>query len=216
MAKTVPAPWHLEGTGYIMSYKFPKQFILERGFLAKRFSNGFYGKVGYVILADYQSSPVGPYRELLFIPGKVRYQRRKAYTISKIFVSTAASAENGRNNWGIPKELAEFSMTPVGKDLETIKVTKDGAVILDITVKAGSRLTVPLHTAFKPVTLVQHLDGQTFWTRLHGKGTAKFAQNLDVSVNSQYFPNFVFSRHVAIMRVKHFNLTLAAAKVRQD
>jgi hypothetical protein len=217
MEKTIPAPWDLTGNGYIMLFKFPKPFILEQGFLDERFRAGFYGNVGAIVFADYLTSNVGPYQELLFIPGKLRFQRHKLHTISKVFVSSPNSVENSLSNWGIPKELAAFRLINEGNGLDTIKVAQNGVPIIDITIKTSqSDLTFPLRTFFRPFPLVQYGDGKMFWFNIHGKGKGKLAQILKVEVNPELFPNFAFFKHVAIIRVNKFRLKLPVAKVKNE
>jgi acetoacetate decarboxylase len=57
-----------------------------------------------------QTSGVGPYQELLFIPGLFHIDGRYTFSISKIYVSTEASVRSGIENWAIPKELADFKI----------------------------------------------------------------------------------------------------------
>lgn len=70
----------------------------------------FVGGYGALMLVDYSESNCGPYRELLLIPGSFRVRDKTLASISRIFVSTTESLASGRRNWGIPKELADFSV----------------------------------------------------------------------------------------------------------
>ena len=63
-------------------------------------------------LYRYKTSPVGPYDELMFIPGwfdtKVRDAQGRLRTvqaprITRIYVSTEATCLRGRQNWNVPK-----------------------------------------------------------------------------------------------------------------
>ena len=107
--KAYPAPWNLRGKGYIFLYKFKKDFVGQNGNVPSFLDGAFAGGFGSVMLVDYEESDAGPYGELLFIPGKFRFGGQKLDTISKIYVSTMESVVNGRANWGIPKEKADFS-----------------------------------------------------------------------------------------------------------
>ncbi|KAG8686268.1 hypothetical protein FRC09_014250 [Ceratobasidium sp. 395] len=71
------------------------------------------GGLGTIQLIRYHTSPVGPYDELLYVPGNMTYKTGPISSISglsitRIYVSTAASIVNGRRNWSIPKQLARF------------------------------------------------------------------------------------------------------------
>ena len=104
-----PAPWTLTGNGYIFLYRLPKKLIQENGFLAD-YQNVFYkGLVSSIMLVDYHTTPVGPYRELLFIPGLFKMVDKYTFSISKIYVSDQNSVWNGIENWGIPKEWADLT-----------------------------------------------------------------------------------------------------------
>ena len=212
MAEQIAAPWNLTGDGYIMSFKFPRNFIDGNCFLSDRQKELFAGGTGCIMLVNYKSSNVGPYSELLFIPGKFTYQRSKLYTVSKIYVSTEASLKNGRNNWGLPKELASFSFIKDGNSIEKIKITRDGATIMDIGIQA-SGLPLPLNTCLMPYPLIQQLDGKTFFVNFKGRGTGRFGQILKVDVNQEFFPNFAFFKHVAIIKVSNFKLTFPRARI---
>ncbi|KAL2833586.1 hypothetical protein BJY01DRAFT_90862 [Aspergillus pseudoustus] len=76
-----------------------------------------------VMIVRYDDSDVGPYDELILIPGRsVNPHSGKAdLRITTIYVSTDASVWNGRRNWNIPKHRAVFDFKPVsstGSDLE--------------------------------------------------------------------------------------------------
>ncbi|QRV93337.1 hypothetical protein RhiJN_21355 [Ceratobasidium sp. AG-Ba] len=70
------------------------------------------GGLGTIQLIRYHTSPVGPYDELLYVPGNMSYKTGPSSTISglsvtRIYVSSTASVVNGN----IPKQLARFEFT---------------------------------------------------------------------------------------------------------
>ncbi|KAJ0423277.1 hypothetical protein BJY00DRAFT_310407 [Aspergillus carlsbadensis] len=74
-----------------------------------------------VMIVRYEETDVGPYDELILIPGRAvnPHSGKAELRISTIYVSTDASVWNGRRNWNIPKHRAVFDFKPVGKsDLE--------------------------------------------------------------------------------------------------
>ncbi|RZK00390.1 MAG: acetoacetate decarboxylase, partial [Flavobacterium sp.] len=113
-----PPPWDLTGNGYVFLFHFSKAFVQEQGFLddyqKDTYKGGLLG-LGTVMLVDYTTSDVGPYKELLFVPGRFSFNKPADNTwgISKIYVSSYYSVWNGRENWGIPKELAEFNIQKI-------------------------------------------------------------------------------------------------------
>ncbi|KAL4759391.1 uncharacterized protein BDW70DRAFT_80695 [Aspergillus foveolatus] len=71
-----------------------------------------------VMIVRYEETDVGPYDELIFIPGRAANPKtgKKEMRISNIYVSTDASVWNGRRNWNIPKHRARFEFMPIGAD----------------------------------------------------------------------------------------------------
>ncbi|KAL4862130.1 hypothetical protein BDV12DRAFT_49811 [Aspergillus spectabilis] len=83
-----------------------------------QFQNGW---LKGVMIVRYEDTDVGPYDELILIPGTAVNPNtgKSEMRISTIYVSTDASVWNGRRNWNIPKHRAIFDFKPVDKaDLE--------------------------------------------------------------------------------------------------
>ncbi|RHZ16899.1 hypothetical protein DYB37_001068 [Aphanomyces astaci] len=127
---------------------------------------------GFVMLIRYTDSPVGPYDELLLVPGAftppssstpiaVEHHIQERYLqahgllasrrVTRIFVSSEASLRNGRRNWGIRKELADFTWTqqpsPSTWSSLTNVVVKDrlsGDVLCDVTLKSVNTWRIPV------------------------------------------------------------------------
>jgi hypothetical protein len=58
---------------------------------------------------------------LLYIGGTLKFGQKRHYSISKIYVSTQDSIDNGQKNWGIPKEMAHFEVQYGADNHDTIK-----------------------------------------------------------------------------------------------
>lgn len=211
MDNLTQAPWRLTGEGYVMLFKFPREYLIDNGFLNGIAPEKFIGGLSCIIFANYFSSPVGPYQELLFLPGKVICGHKKGYTITKAYVSSEASQINGRQNWAIPKETATFNVEKVNQENEHIRVSRDQRLVLDVSIKA-SGLSWPLHSGFLPSTIIQFSENYCYQTHLKGEGLGQLAQNLKVDVNPDFFPHFAFYKHVLIMRIKKFKLRLPITK----
>ncbi|HCH65982.1 MAG TPA: hypothetical protein DFR83_24485, partial [Deltaproteobacteria bacterium] len=115
-----PAPWWLTGEGYIFPLKSTREHVLRHGFLPPSEQDCFVGGWGAWMLVRYRDSPVGPYDELLYIPGYSRRGWRLTWQITKIYVSTEASARAGIRTWGLPKEVAPFAFTTEGDALRAV------------------------------------------------------------------------------------------------
>lgn len=209
--RSYPAPWDLRGTGYIFLFKFKKKFVEKSAcvpeFLAGKFAGGF----GSVMLVDYEESNAGAYGELLFIPGKFRFGGKKLDTISKIYVSTMESVVNGRANWGIPKEKAEFSFEEIGNRTEKATVTVEGKVAAEFTLKSG-RFPFPVSTKLLPFPLVQQYEGKYYFTNFFGKGKGHFVRIKGMKIDPALFPDVSFYRPIAAIRVDPFSITFPEAK----
>lgn len=210
----VTAPWNLNGDGYILLFHFSREFIHQQGFLASASAAMFEGALGTVMIVDYQQSDAGPYQELLFIPGKLCLHQRRAYTISKIYVSTESSVVNGRSNWGIPKELAQFDITREG-ECDHIEVSQGNKTFAEFSLQA-SRPTIPVTTAVVPAafrTIVQPYQGQAFFTAPRGSGNIQAAKLRYAAIDPAYFPDVTQARLLTAVKVSNFSLIFPKAEM---
>ncbi|KAH7096498.1 hypothetical protein BKA62DRAFT_719486 [Auriculariales sp. MPI-PUGE-AT-0066] len=144
----VPAPWTLHGEVYWMvlsgSALLPRNAQsprppqhdelldcayqpLERPSAdrpgSKEQEGRFVGGLGMVWVVRYTESPVGPYDELIYIPGDfVCPDGTTSPRITTIYVSSPESVWNGRRNWNIPKHLARFSFTKQDDGSTLVKI----------------------------------------------------------------------------------------------
>ncbi len=206
----VPAPWTLHGKGYMLLYRLPREFVEKNGAVPDFLKGCFAGGLASVMLVDYADSNVGPYGELLFIPGKFKYKGRKLGTISRIYVSTMESVVNGRKNWGIPKEQADFRFEALGERRERVRVTVKGTVAADLTIRSFGP-AFPVHTAFLPFPLVQEQEGRVLHTRFSGKGMGRLARVEDMNCNGSLFPDLGGIKPLAVLRVEPFEITFPVA-----
>lgn len=96
--------------------------------------------VGIVMIVSYSDCPVGGYDEfLIMVPFKnpsLLGEILPCYRITIIYVSSEASLRNGRRNWGIRKELADFDWLKstglfVSSTLLTVTDKFNGTVLFD-------------------------------------------------------------------------------------
>ncbi|OAG12102.1 uncharacterized protein CC84DRAFT_1134414 [Paraphaeosphaeria sporulosa] len=178
----MPAPWTLRAESYLL---FLKLSSLPEGLYDPLKSawtdeslGSFTGGLGAIMIVRYTSTPVGPYDELMLIPGNFSVPRpstgppqipKKALRIARIYVSQRATMYNGRLNWNIPKHLArfEFSAPVTGEGASppeklTVKVFAPGTVEGDSTAPFfACRLTpwrwvppVPVNMKYVPLKMV--------------------------------------------------------------
>lgn len=65
--------------------------------------------LGGVYISSYQVGSVMEYNELIIVGGLVRYKDKFGSWISHIYVDNSDSVAGGREIWGLPKEMAEFT-----------------------------------------------------------------------------------------------------------
>ena len=172
--KHVPGPWKLKGDAHVFfTYSndsdvnsLSKSFLYEPLEATSEFSEGrFVGGLAAAYIIRYHESPVGPYDELIIIPGSFESERNvvgkivkeRKLRITRIYVSTKATCYNGRKSmsfsrsrrhvtytpvdWNIPKHLARFEFETLENGQESVTVFPE-----------GSASKTPLFkTVFKPV-----------------------------------------------------------------
>lgn len=212
MTTIVPPPWQLTGSGTILIYRFPPTWALGQGWVPEPLHGAFAGGLGAVMLVNYTASGVGPYREALFIPGQFQIDGRRRYVITRIYVSSEASLDSGRANWGIPKELADFSAAG-----DRFRAGFGGEAFLEAEVEPfGPTLPADSRWSPLPLELGQRYDGRRFITRPAGRGAVRLARLRRIWADPAYFPDVSPFRPLVVARVTGFALTFPTAEVAED
>lgn len=187
-----PPPWNLKGQGFLIPFLGKKEALLEKGFIADEDKQNFRGGLGAIMVVNYESSNVGPYYELLFIPGDFyfeKYPKKLFKKITKIYVSTNISIQEGRLNWAIPKEFANFSWENFQNKSKISVETESKESILNVELKRKF-FSFPLTTKIYPVTLLQKSDsGKLISTQFAGHGSGKICSILNWKANENLFIN---------------------------
>lgn len=200
-----PAPWQLKGEGYLMLYRFSNDFLMKEGCIAQGLKPFLWMNIGMVMLVNYQSSPIGPYGELLFIPGMFHYKGKYYWHISKIYVSSLDSVMNGRENWGIPKELAQFEFEQLEMGINSAKVISNGELLFNCQFKDRS-FGFPLSTAFLPFQFIQPLNAKEYITHPKGSGRAILSAPQDLITGKGLFPSIGTQTRLACLHIPDFSL----------
>lgn len=209
------APWQLHASAYILVLKLPRAQLDEGSFVSAGPKTARRGHLAYAMFVDYDRTPVGPYRELLFIPGAFRYGNRTCFTITKIFVSSMASVVNGRRNWGIPKELAHFEVEYGSDRVDRVRMRASGrqAVALELR---HYPLGIPLLGGLIPAgmrTLCQTLDERRFTFAPTARGPMRAAKLLRAEIDPEVFPAFAPEHVVAAVKLPSVDMLFPAAEV---
>ncbi|MBE9008086.1 acetoacetate decarboxylase family protein [Fortiea sp. LEGE XX443] len=105
--------------------------------------------IGGVYLSYYGQGSVLEYSELIVAPAMVSYQNKIGAWVSHIYVDNTDSMAGGREIWGLPKELADFTW-------EQDKL---------ITVRQGDRKLCTLNYSQQNLAWRQRFTGSTFSVR---------------------------------------------------
>ncbi|TBU44019.1 hypothetical protein BD309DRAFT_863230, partial [Dichomitus squalens] len=83
----------------------------------------FRGGRGSITLMRYIESPIGPFDELAISPGEFTNPfEGPTHRVTRAYVSSLSAVVNGRSNWGLPRELAQFVFTPSLDHSDAIEV----------------------------------------------------------------------------------------------
>jgi hypothetical protein len=211
-----PAPWQLGGQGYVVAVRLP-QTVLEQGsFLPEGCTRVGRSRLAYLMFVDYAASDVGPYHELLYIPGVLQIGRRRNLSISRIFVSSWASVVNGEQNWGIPKDRCDFAVHYGADGVDRVALSAaDGSVFAELELQArGPRLPAPGHWVPRRWrTLSQLRDGQVYTYVPEARGHCRFARLRSWRFDARRFPDLAQGEVVAAIKITDFSMIFPLAQI---
>jgi hypothetical protein len=202
--KRAKAPWRLGGDAYVVELKMPEEVLDRECFVPESLKGRRLGTSSRMIYVDYKSSPVGPYRELLFNPPKFSFDRGPCRTISKIFVSTPESVVNGVENWGIPKTMAQFE-----------SVSVEGSVFSELTFSAV-RFGLPYSDQWLPAkfrTMAQLYEGRSYFYAPTTRTMMKMGRLRECKIDSKMFPDISQGKITLCVRLKDFRMWIPAASI---
>lgn len=200
----VGAPWSLNGLGFMHLFWGRKRI--------DPFSGVEVAGLGACMIVRYDESPVGPYNELLYIPGKQTIKGKRAFFISKIYVDSEDSMLSGQANWGIPKELADFSIINTDKNSWRINVSHQGTAFFSANVQPKG-FSFPVTTQWVPIPLLQNWEDEVFLTKFSGKGSGRFSKTEFKCLDESLFANISQFRSLATLTVNPFTLTFPKALI---
>lgn len=202
-------PWKLRGNGIILLYNLPKPVIAAH---LSQIDAQYLGGFSFFMLVNYESSPIGPYQELLFIPGRFRIANSSGYHISYIRVSTEISTLNGRNNWAIPKQTIDFELKEESKSvswkMHSQMESFSGAF-------KKSVISIPVFSHLIPYQLIQQNEHNVFIIRPLATGFASLATVKSLEFNIPELNFLSQSSPVFSCYVSRFNMTFPLAKTKE-
>ncbi len=151
-----PAPWNLQG--YAIATLQLVDVALVRPLVPSELEiiSLFPGKtLGGIYISSYGLGSVMEYNELIVVSAIANYAGKWGPWISHIYVDNPNSVAGGREIWGLPKEIAQFSWE--GSDL--IKASSLG---YRITVRQGNSQLCSLNYSQQSWALPLSLSGNFF------------------------------------------------------
>jgi hypothetical protein len=216
MSEVKEAPekfYEFKGNGYIMFYRFDEEFVRLGTFLPETLKNNFCGGLGAVLYMHYSKSEIGPYEELLFIPGKFCYRGQKNHFISKAYVSTDEAVKFRQDNWSIPTEKATFSNEFLANRFENVTTYVNGEDVASFELRTG-RIRFRVGTSrFFSFSLMQLHGDEPVKLNYSGAITAKFAGLESIKVRPAFFPDVAGFTPLTIFKLKNFTFRLSKATV---
>ena len=209
-----PAPWTLRGHAYVCALAMPDALRRPQGGTAEALGPAT-GRLGVVMFVDYQRSEVGPYRELLFMPGPCRFpDGHRRWSIGRIYVSSEDSARNGNRNWGLDKRVASFQVerTRYG---ESVTVRYQDRDIAGLTLKRRGP-ALPVLGPWLPERwrrLGQVRDNQQFVFAPSVRSRLGVASLSDAWGNGKDFPQLQYGRGRGSLYLPDFRLDFPEADI---
>ena len=167
------------------------------------------------MLVDYTQAPCGPYRELLFVPGLLRFEDGKRHlSISRIVVSTWESVVNGRANWGIPKDCADFRIA-TGATTK-VDVSHGAREFCALEFERARGPAVPINTGWLPqrwLTLAQRMGEHTYYYTPSARGSLRLSRLVAWRFDPGLFPDLRAAHVLATLRIERFEMKFPLARV---
>jgi hypothetical protein len=210
-----PAPWQLGGSGYLLIVRMAEAELDRGSFVPPSLSGLRRGRVAYLIFVDYEQTACGPYRELLMVPGVFASATGKHASITRIYVSTYDSVVNGRKNWGIPKDRADFELQRDGEHVDHVRVRRNEKVFAELALRSRGP-SLPVRSWLFPPSYrswVQHWQGQSYRFSLSARGSMRLAKLLHWRFDPAYFPDLAQGRVLLAAQVPRFTCEFSAAEV---
>lgn len=197
-----PAPWVLTGNGLVLLLRADRP----------RTGRGIAGRFSAVAFVDYESSDVGPYRELLHIPRVARIGDAVGPTVEHIWVTLHDSAVSGNANWGLTKTVADIERLAESDGAERWTAEDPGGSLGEVVHRPyGPRLPIG-----KPAglgRLVQVRSGQRFQTPVGLRGLIRPTKVSEASLDPRRIADLSANRIVAAVSISSGTLSFGVPQI---
>lgn len=211
----LPAPWTLRGHAFAFLMKMPEDNLRDRCFVDPGLAGERAGRFSVFMYVNYSSSNAGAYHELMFIPARYKFNDSKAWTISKIYVSGMETLVNGRENWGIPKEMAKFDSFIDNSGIERVQVSSGNKAFAEMEF-APYGPSFPVTSSLIPPfirTLGHHHGGKLYSVAPSLQCMARLGRVRTMKINEAYFPDISRGRIILGAYLGNFTAVFPPAKI---
>jgi hypothetical protein len=209
-----PAPWSLRGHAWMVVLRLPAGDAARTAFVPADLRATVKSAFSVLMCVVYDEAPCGPYRELLFVPGTIQFGATRHPSISRIVVSTWDSVVNGRANWGIPKDRADFDWVR-SRDGDRWRVTSDGRELCALEFSAPTGVRLPLRSAWVPRrfdTFAQRLEGRTWFYQPTATGHLRLCRVRQWRFDPDLFPDLSRATVLTALRIEGFRMVFPVAR----
>jgi hypothetical protein len=209
-----PAPWQNTGNGYIVAVWLPRD-VIDHAFLPPTLAPSHRGRLALMMFVDYHETACGHYHELLYMPGPLQFNEQRHRSITRDFVSTYDAVVNGRRNWGLPMDRADFQVRYDEDGTDHIQVSREGRLIADLRFKAHGP-SVFFQADLIPRflrTFAQHWQGQEFVYTPSAEGFVQGASLQSAQIDPQLFPDITRGKVLAVVKARSFRMRFSPAFV---
>jgi acetoacetate decarboxylase len=149
-----PAPWHLYGQALQSIHLVDLARAKELVPTDLEIVSVLPGKtLGSLYLSTYDANSTLEYHELIVVAALVRYQGKIGSWVSHIYVDNLDSVAGGREVWGLPKEMADFTWND-----RSIQVTQGDQMLCQVQYSQGG---LPLSPGGKSRIIGKGFSGLT-------------------------------------------------------
>jgi hypothetical protein len=197
-----PAPWLLTGRGLVL-------LLAARSRVQGR---GLAGRFSAVAFVDYESSDVGPYRELLHVPYVARLGDAVGPMVDHIWVTLRDSAVSGNANWGLSKTVADIERVSRPDGCDHWTASDDDGHLGTVTHRPfGPPLPVGKPRGLG--RLVQARGGERFQTPVGVRGLVRPTRVVEASLDGSRVADLSTRRIVAAVSITHGTMTFGVPRI---
>ncbi len=203
-----------KGKAYISIYNFKENFVKKDCFISDYLKDKYRGGFGAMIFADYSKSGIGPYQELLFIPGKFELGGEERYLVTKAYVNEPAAVnENGEGYFG-HKKVAKFRVETLTDNKTLIAVNSlKGEPIVKMEMRNWCGVKLPISSSVTNFPLMQLLKGnRRYLWKYEGQGNITMAKIESAQVRPAYFPDIAQETPMVTFLIDDFSFDFEEGK----